>query len=103
MCVWWKQGLGAAAPFWPADIGLVVNPIRPGQPDCAFFMKTGVCKFGETCKFNHPPPGSARGPGPSGRPQPVIGAALGGEPPVGARTPTHAHALTPRSLITRRY
>ena len=59
-----------------------MNPIRPGQPDCAFFMKTGVCKFGETCKFNHPPPGSARGPGPSGRPAPVIGAALGGEPPV---------------------
>jgi hypothetical protein len=28
---------------------------RPGQPDCSFFMRTGACKFGEKCKFNHPP------------------------------------------------
>ena len=37
-------------------------PIRPGEPDCAFFIKSGTCKFGETCKFNHPPVvGSAGG------------------------------------------
>ena len=30
-------------------------PIRPGEPDCAFYLKCGSCKFGETCKFNHPP------------------------------------------------
>ena len=27
----------------------------PGAENCSFFMKTGGCKFGETCKFNHPP------------------------------------------------
>jgi len=27
----------------------------PGEPDCQFFLKTGNCKFGESCKFNHPP------------------------------------------------
>ncbi len=30
-------------------------PIRPGVPDCSFFIKSGTCKFGATCKFNHPP------------------------------------------------
>ena len=31
-------------------------PVRPGEPDCSYFIKTGVCKFGATCKFNHPLP-----------------------------------------------
>ena len=30
------------------------HPVRPGQPDCSFYVKTGSCKFGEACKFNHP-------------------------------------------------
>eukprot|EP00250_Pteridium_aquilinum_P016309 c23042_g1_i1 orf=137-1456(+) len=29
-------------------------PVREGEPDCAFFIKTGICKFGSKCKFNHP-------------------------------------------------
>lgn len=24
---------------------------------CAFYMKTATCKYGATCKFDHPPPG----------------------------------------------
>jgi serine/threonine-protein kinase/endoribonuclease IRE1 len=31
-----------------------VFPERPGEPECAFFMKTGRCKFGERCVFHHP-------------------------------------------------
>jgi hypothetical protein len=31
------------------------NPIRPGMPDCTFFMRSGLCKFGEKCRYNHPP------------------------------------------------
>ena len=31
-------------------------PIRPGEPDCSYFLKSGTCKFGATCKFNHPQP-----------------------------------------------
>ncbi|XP_010029058.2 zinc finger CCCH domain-containing protein 12 [Eucalyptus grandis] len=29
-------------------------PQRPGQPECAYFMKTGYCKYRHTCKFHHP-------------------------------------------------
>ncbi|XP_031405027.1 zinc finger CCCH domain-containing protein 67-like isoform X1 [Punica granatum] len=29
-------------------------PVRPDAEDCAFYMKTGTCKFGSNCKFNHP-------------------------------------------------
>jgi hypothetical protein len=32
-----------------------LHPIRPGATDCSFYLKTGSCKFGESCKFNHPP------------------------------------------------
>lgn len=29
-------------------------PVRPEAEDCAFYLKTGTCKFGFYCKFNHP-------------------------------------------------
>ncbi|XVF16285.1 hypothetical protein REPUB_Repub10bG0018000 [Reevesia pubescens] len=29
-------------------------PLRPYAKDCSFFLKTGNCKFGLNCKFNHP-------------------------------------------------
>ncbi|GJU67540.1 retrovirus-related pol polyprotein from transposon TNT 1-94 [Tanacetum coccineum] len=32
-----------------------VFPERPGQPECQYYMKTGDCKFGASCKFHHPP------------------------------------------------
>ncbi|XP_009791087.1 zinc finger CCCH domain-containing protein 67 isoform X2 [Nicotiana sylvestris] len=31
-----------------------IYPLRPDAQDCPYFMKTGVCKFGFNCKFNHP-------------------------------------------------
>lgn len=34
-------------------------PERPGQPECQYYMKTGDCKFGSTCKYHHPPEGNA--------------------------------------------
>lgn len=30
-------------------------PLRPGEPDCRDFLRTGRCKYGESCKYNHPP------------------------------------------------
>ncbi|PSR89494.1 Zinc finger CCCH domain-containing protein [Actinidia chinensis var. chinensis] len=30
-------------------------PVRPDAEDCSLYMRTGTCKFGSNCKFNHPP------------------------------------------------
>ncbi|XP_034682940.1 zinc finger CCCH domain-containing protein ZFN-like isoform X1 [Vitis riparia] len=30
-------------------------PERPGEPDCSYYIRTGLCRFGITCRFNHPP------------------------------------------------
>lgn len=30
-------------------------PERPGELDCAYYMRTGLCRFGMSCRFNHPP------------------------------------------------
>ncbi|XP_024978050.1 zinc finger CCCH domain-containing protein 66-like [Cynara cardunculus var. scolymus] len=32
----------------------LLHPIRPNAKDCSFFLRTGTCKFGTTCIFNHP-------------------------------------------------
>eukprot|EP00959_Pyramimonas_sp_CCMP1952_P286162 5983984-Pyramimonas_sp.AAC.1 len=29
-------------------------PERAGKRDCNFYLMTGKCKFGGTCRFNHP-------------------------------------------------
>ncbi|KAH9328388.1 hypothetical protein KI387_000496, partial [Taxus chinensis] len=31
-----------------------VFPERPGQSECQFYMRTGNCRFGATCKYHHP-------------------------------------------------
>ena len=28
------------------------------EKECAYYLRTGLCKFGSTCKFHHPPPSS---------------------------------------------
>ncbi|OAY77664.1 Zinc finger CCCH domain-containing protein 6 [Ananas comosus] len=33
---------------------------RPGQPECQFYMRTGDCKYGAGCKYNHPPEWSVK-------------------------------------------
>ncbi|KZV23678.1 zinc finger CCCH domain-containing protein 58-like [Dorcoceras hygrometricum] len=35
-------------------------PERPGQPECRYYLRTGDCKFGSTCKYHHPPEWNAR-------------------------------------------
>ncbi|CAL5337839.1 unnamed protein product [Camellia sinensis] len=30
-------------------------PERPDQPECQYYMKTGHCKFGSSCRYHHPP------------------------------------------------
>ena len=37
------------------DISAANNyPKRPGQQRCTYYLKKGICKFGESCKFDHP-------------------------------------------------
>lgn len=42
----------------PAQFAVRLNglglPLRPDQPVCQHFMKTGTCKFAAACKFHHP-------------------------------------------------
>ncbi|KAK9266560.1 hypothetical protein L1049_021493 [Liquidambar formosana] len=40
-------------PGAPENVDVSALPERPSEPPCAY-MKTGVCKFGGTCKFHHP-------------------------------------------------
>ncbi|XP_051135982.1 zinc finger CCCH domain-containing protein 37-like isoform X2 [Andrographis paniculata] len=35
-------------------LGPTIYPQRPGRPECDYYMKTGLCKFRDTCKFHHP-------------------------------------------------
>ncbi|KAK4487960.1 hypothetical protein RD792_003698, partial [Penstemon davidsonii] len=30
-------------------------PVRESEPDCSYYIRTGLCRFGATCRFNHPP------------------------------------------------
>ncbi|KFM23556.1 Serine/threonine-protein kinase/endoribonuclease IRE1 [Auxenochlorella protothecoides] len=49
---WARGGQGGAAP--PADVEGEL-PRRPGHAICEFYTKTGHCKFGRWCRFDHPP------------------------------------------------
>ena len=31
-----------------------IFPDRPGEPDCLYYLRTGMCGYGATCRFNHP-------------------------------------------------
>ncbi|XP_038684871.1 zinc finger CCCH domain-containing protein 32 isoform X2 [Tripterygium wilfordii] len=31
-----------------------VFPERPGEPECQYYLRTGDCKFGSSCRYHHP-------------------------------------------------
>ncbi|KAI7738245.1 hypothetical protein M8C21_009776, partial [Ambrosia artemisiifolia] len=37
-------------------------PQRPDEPDCSYYIRTGFCRFGSRCRFNHPPGRALRYP-----------------------------------------
>lgn len=43
-----KQDVGG----WAAHSGSY--PDRPGEPDCIYYLRTGMCGYGSNCRFNHP-------------------------------------------------
>ncbi|PQM36075.1 zinc finger CCCH domain-containing protein 34 [Prunus yedoensis var. nudiflora] len=60
---------GAARPGgleYPERAG---QPVCQGERECSYYVKTGQCKFGATCKFHHPQPAGIPLPVPSPAPQ----------------------------------
>ncbi|XP_044487228.1 zinc finger CCCH domain-containing protein 58-like isoform X2 [Mangifera indica] len=41
-----------------ARAGAGEYPERAGQPLCKYYMRTGTCKFGSSCKYDHPRQGA---------------------------------------------
>ena len=39
----------------PAGLVNGKHPIRPNKSVCSYWIKSGDCKFGEACTYNHPP------------------------------------------------
>lgn len=41
--------------MWQSDLKVNESyPQRHGVPDCVFYMRTGVCGYGDRCRYNHP-------------------------------------------------
>ncbi|KAH9299308.1 hypothetical protein KI387_030990, partial [Taxus chinensis] len=45
---------GTAAHSWESTGWEETFPERTGQPECPHYMKTGVCRFGAACRYQHP-------------------------------------------------
>lgn len=43
-------------PMYLCDVN-VIGSCQQGAIHCPYYMKTGACKYGAACKFDHPPPG----------------------------------------------
>ncbi|KAF4361970.1 hypothetical protein G4B88_029482 [Cannabis sativa] len=46
----WQMNLRSSETMEPGTY-----PERPGEQDCSYYIRTGLCRFGATCRFNHPP------------------------------------------------
>ncbi|XP_048321279.2 zinc finger CCCH domain-containing protein 34 isoform X2 [Ziziphus jujuba] len=51
---------------YPERVG---QPVCQGEKECSYYVKTGQCKFGTTCKFHHPLQAGVQLPAPSPTPQ----------------------------------
>ncbi|CAK9173917.1 unnamed protein product, partial [Ilex paraguariensis] len=51
---WLSTNLLAKRPRFENASSLPIYPQRPGEKDCAHYMLTRTCKFGDSCKFDHP-------------------------------------------------
>lgn len=54
-----QGGMGGLGGGTAASTGMNSKgfPLRPGATPCQFYLKTGSCKFGATCQFDHPEDG----------------------------------------------
>ena len=47
----WRLGLGGSG---GEAAGAARLPERPGEANCVYYLRTGACGYGETCRYNHP-------------------------------------------------
>ncbi|XP_010242063.1 PREDICTED: zinc finger CCCH domain-containing protein 43-like isoform X2 [Nelumbo nucifera] len=43
----------------PLEFNFLGLPIRPGEKECQYYMRTGSCKYATNCWFHHPDPTTA--------------------------------------------
>lgn len=48
--MWQQMAMNSGATMQPGPY-----PERSGEPDCTYYLRTGLCRFGISCRFNHPP------------------------------------------------
>ncbi|KAK1377246.1 Zinc finger, CCCH-type [Heracleum sosnowskyi] len=51
---WGGNVEGGSVGFNDGNNGNHPYPLRPDAEDCSFYMRTGTCKYGSNCRFNHP-------------------------------------------------
>ncbi|KAK7317441.1 hypothetical protein RJT34_01681 [Clitoria ternatea] len=51
---WYSTNSLAKRPRYESASNMPIYPQRPGEKDCAHYMLTRTCKFGDSCKFDHP-------------------------------------------------
>ncbi|KAL8461780.1 hypothetical protein ACS0TY_032215 [Phlomoides rotata] len=51
---WYSTNPLTKRPRYETTSHLPIYPQRPGEKDCAFYMQTRTCRFGESCKYDHP-------------------------------------------------
>ncbi|KAL2327090.1 hypothetical protein Fmac_020517 [Flemingia macrophylla] len=51
---WYSTNSLAKRPRYESASNVTIYPQRPGEKDCAHYMLTRTCKFGDSCKFDHP-------------------------------------------------
>ncbi|XP_021597348.1 zinc finger CCCH domain-containing protein 37-like isoform X1 [Manihot esculenta] len=51
---WYSANSLAKRSRFESASNLPIYPQRPGEKDCAYYMLTRTCKFGDSCKFDHP-------------------------------------------------
>ncbi|KAI4323315.1 hypothetical protein L6164_022930 [Bauhinia variegata] len=51
---WYSTNALTKRPRYESASNFPIYPQRPGEKDCAYYMQTRTCKFGDSCKFDHP-------------------------------------------------
>ncbi|KAL0699388.1 hypothetical protein Bca4012_055510 [Brassica carinata] len=50
----WRLGLSGGGAGGGGGGGGEAYPERSNEPDCIYYLRTGVCGYGSRCRFNHP-------------------------------------------------